>query len=480
MKDQRYVSFRRGAGLGLIGLALAAPGGGRTQTAVTLPPPVHIKVQRLDYKEVTLPNGLKVVTLEDHRAPVVTVQVWYRVGSKDEAQGKAGFAHLFEHLMFKGSAHVGPGEWDTYIERSGGSDNADTSFDRTRFYETVPSNALDRVLWLEADRMISLRVDDPNMKSERSVVEEEHRQDVENAPYGLVEEKLIAMLYPPGHPYAHSTIGVMADLDNAVLKDVQAFHDEYYKPNDATLIVVGDFKTADALARIREYFGPIPKATKSFTRYPAPMVEQTAERRETLTDKLATLPQVTITFRLPPITNPDTPIFDVMSQILSTGESARLYRSLVRDRQIATNVDGSPQELKLGGWFSFDAIVNAGKKPEEVEKALEDQIELLRTQPVSAVELEKAKNQALTAKVFGDVSTAQKASDLGEADLDYGTPDEVNRELAKLSAVTSADIQRVAQKYFAPNLRNVLIVLPAAAPSQASDAQTGAARQEAK
>jgi zinc protease len=408
------------------------------------------------------------------------VQVWYHVGSKDEAPGKAGFAHMFEHLMFKGSAHVGPGEWDTYIERSGGSDNADTYFDRTRYYETVPSNALDRVLWLEADRMISLRVDDPNMKSERAVVEEEHRQDVENAPYGLAGEKLINMLYPASHPYGHSTIGVMADLDNAVLKDVQAFHDEYYKPNDATLIVVGDFKTADALPRIRQYFGPIPKATKPFTRYPAPPVEQTAERRETLTDKLATLPQITLSFRLPPIASPETPAFDVMSQILSAGESSRLYRTLVRDKQIATNVDGSPQELKLGGWFSFSAIVNAGKKPEEVEKALEEQIELLRTQPVSAYELEKAKNQAVAAKVFGDVSTAQKATDLGEADLDYGTPDEVNHELAKLSAVTAADIQRVAQKYFAPNLRNVLTVLPAAGPSQTGDAQTGATHQEAK
>jgi zinc protease len=449
------------------------------QTQVTLPPPAHLKVQRLDYKETTLPNGLKVVTLEDHRAPVVTLQVWYHVGSKDEAPGKAGFAHLFEHLMFKGSAHVGPQEHARYVEQIGGDYNADTSFDRTRFFETVPSYALDRVLWLEADRMASLRVDEPNMKSERAVVEEEHRMDVENAPYGMLMESVGALLFPKGHPYAHTTIGIMSDLDSAVLKDVQAFHDEYYKPNDATLVLVGDFKTPEALAHIKQYFGPIPKATRPFTRYPVPPINQTAEHREVLYDKLAPLPMVTMAFRLPAADSPDTPVFDVMSQILSVGNSSRLYRSLVRDKQIATQVDGSPWQLKLGGMFFFDAIVNAGKTPEDVEKALDEQIVLLRTAPVSQEELEKAKNQALAAKVFAGVSTEQKASEMAEADLLYGTPEEANKELEQLDAVTAADIQRVAQKYFAPELRNVIMILPASMQPK-TGAQAATAGKEAQ
>jgi zinc protease len=479
MRYNHPAQFRLKVGLALSMLALLPGGPGVAQTSTALPPPVQVKVQRLDYKETKLSNGLKVVTLEDHRAPVVTLEVWYHVGSKDEPQGKAGFAHLFEHLMFKGSEHVGPQEHARYVEQIGGDYNANTSYDRTLYYETVPSYALDRILWLEADRMASLRVDDANMKSERAVVEEEHRLDVENAPYGVPFESLGSILYPKGHPYAHSTIGIMSDLDSAVLKDVQAFHDEYYKPDDATLVLVGDFKTPDALAHIKQFFGPIPKSTHPFTRYPAPPVTQTATLRKTLYDKLAPLPMVLVAFRLPPADSPDTPVFDVMAHILSEGESSRLYRSLVRDKQIATQADGSPQELKLGGIFYFDAVVNAGKKPEEVERALIEQIDLLRTEPVSPEELEKAKNQALTAKVFGSVSTEQKASDLGEADLLYGTPDEVNKELAQLSAVTAADIQRVAQKYFAPSVSNIITVLPASMQPKAG-AQASAAHAEAK
>ncbi len=429
------------------------------------PTAAAVKAPRLNFRETRLPNGLKVVTLEDHRAPVVTVEVWYHVGSKDEAPGKAGFAHMFEHLMFKGSGHMDPDSWDRYIQPIGGNDNADTYYDRTRFYETVPSYALDRILWMEADRMTSLRIDQPNMVSERAVVEEEHRMDVENAPYGQLQEKLGPMLFPAGSPYAHTPIGIMSDLDHASLADVQAFHAEYYRPDDATLVVVGDFKTSDALAQIRKVFGPVPKSTHPFTRYPMPTITQTAETRAVLTDKLAPLPLVVVAFRLPPTASPDTPVFDVISYILSTGNSSRLYRALVRDQQIATQVDGSPQDLLMGGIFYFDALANAGKKPEEVERALTTQIDLLRSQPVSAAELEKAKSQALTAKVFGSISTEQKASALGEADLLYGTPEAVNREQAKIAAVTAADVQRVARKYFAPEVRNVLTIVPAPPPS---------------
>lgn len=433
------------------------------------PAGASLTIPKLDYKQTTLPNGLKVVTLEDHRAPVVTLQVWYHVGSKDEEQGKAGFAHLFEHLMFKGSEHVGPQEHSRYVEQIGGDYNANTSFDRTLYYETVPSNALDRVLYLEADRMRSLRVDDPNLKSERAVVEEEHRLRVGNAPYGTLFENVQSLLYPKNHPYEHTTIGIMADLDSAALKNVQAFHDEYYKPDDATLVLVGDFKTEDAVAKITKNFGGIPKSTKPFTRYPVIASDQTAERRKTVYDKLAPLPMVVMAFRLPATEGPDArdlPVFDVMSGILSEGQSSRLNRALIRDQQIAVQAAGGAITLKLGGMFFFYAVANAGKSPDVIEKSLADQVELLRTQPVSQAELDKAKNQAISGKVFGTISTEAKANVLGEADLLYNTPEQANKELSGLQAVTAADIQRVAQKYFAPEQRNIMYMLPAAMDKQ--------------
>lgn len=464
MKSRHKRTLGAGLAAGALCLSLLPRANAQNETANGLPPAANTTIPRLAYKETKLANGLKVITLEDHRAPVVTLQVWYRVGSKDEAQGKAGFAHLFEHLMFKGSEHIGPQEHSRYVEQIGGDYNANTSFDRTLYYETVPSNALDRALYLESDRMRSLRVDAPNLKSERDVVEEEHRLGVENAPYGTLIENVQAMLYPAAHPYAHTTIGIMSNLDNAVLKDVQAFHDEYYKPDDATLVLVGDFKSDDALARITKYFGGVAKSAKPFTRYPTPSITQTVEQRKTLYDKLAPLPLVIVAFRLPATEGPDArdlPTFDVISRIISVGNSSRLYRSLVRDQQIAAQAGGSPETLKLGGMFFFDALANPGKTPEALEKSLVAQIELLRTEPVSQLELDKARNQAISGRVFGSISTEAKASELGEADLLYGTPDQANKELAELQAVTAQDIQRVAQKYFAPTQRNIIYMLPA-------------------
>ena len=421
-----------------------------------------IQPAKLDYKINMLPNGLKIVTLEDHRAPVVAIQVYYHVGSKDEAQGKAGFAHLFEHLMFKGSAHVGAEEHARIIERLGGYNNADTYFDRTRYVNTVASNALDRLLWLEADRMAALNVDEPNLRSERDVVKEEHRMDVENQPYGDLFEKVQALVFPKSHPYAHTTIGIMSDLDSAKLADVRAFHDEYYKPDNATLVLVGDFQTSDALTLARRYFAAIPRSKKPFTRYPAPRIDQQAERRAVFYDKLAPLPVIGMAYRTVPANSPDTPVLEVISQILSVGQSSRLNRALVRDQQIASDASGFTLSLAVDGLFMFQATANQGKMPADIEKALQEQVDLIRDTPVSAAELTKAKNQALSGKVFGSLSTAQKAEQLGDADLNYGTPEEVNRELTKLNAVTAEDVQRVARKYFTPQHRSVFYDLPAA------------------
>jgi zinc protease len=429
---------------------------------VTAPPAAATKPARLDYKEARLKNGLKVVTLEDHRAPVATLQIWYHVGSKDEPKGQQGFAHLFEHLMFKGSKNVGPEQHARYVEQVGASYNANTSFDRTLYFETVPSNALERMLFLEADRMASLKVDEANLKSERDVVKEEYRLRVANAPYGSLLPDVLKETYPAGHPYAHSTIGSIPDLDAATLPAVRAFHEEYYKPDNATLVLVGDFNTGDALKMIEKYFGPISKSKDGkFTRRPVPADTQKAERRETHYDKLAPLPLVGMAFRLPEPGSPDTPVFDVISQILSAGQSSRLYRSLVRDSQLAVDAGGGSLDLRLGGLYFVTATANAGKDPKAVENALQAEVDRLRTAPVGDGELTKARNQVLSGLVFGRISTEAKASALGNADLLYGTPEEANRTFDKLTRVTAADVQRVAQTYFAPDRRNVFSILPA-------------------
>ncbi|HLI49395.1 MAG TPA: pitrilysin family protein [Chthonomonas sp.] len=457
---QAFLSLATFILLWLFAPSLAKPLYGEKNPPLQLPP--------LNFKTTTLANGLKVITLEDHHAPVVTLEIWYHVGSKEEPPGKHGFAHLFEHLMFKGTAHLKPGDWDRYINGVGGDDNADTYFDRTRYYETVPSNALDMVLWMEADRMANLKVDQANMVSERAVVEEEHRMDVENAPYGRQEELLLSMLYPPNHPYGHATIGSKHDLDRATLRDVQAFHTEYYRPDNATLVLVGDFQTQRALQDIRKFFGAIPNAPSPPRRYPVPRIVQKAPKEQTVTDPLAPLPLVTLAFRTPKADDSATPVLEVISNLLSNGDSSRLYRALVRQTQLANSVSAYPNSLQIAGWFECDVSLNAGASPQKVVRLLQQEFAELRSQLVSPVELEKAKRQALVAHVFGLLSTEQKADALGEADLYYGNPAEVNQEINAIQRVSAEDVRRVARRYFAPHLFNILIMLPPNAASASS------------
>jgi zinc protease len=463
--SRRKLAYRRrSAAGGLAALSLTAfLTGGIVSIAAPHAAAQTVKPPRLDYKITTLKNGLKVVTLEDHRAPIVTVQIWYRVGSKEELKGQGGFAHLFEHLMFKGSKNVAPEEHARLVEQLGASYNANTFFDRTTYYETVPISALDRILYLEADRMTSLKVDEANLKSERDVVKEEYRLRIANAPYGSLLPEVLKLVYPVGHPYSHPTIGSIPDLDAAKLADVKAFHERYYAPDNATFVLVGDFKTSDVLKKVEQYFANIPKSkTGKFPRVPVPPDTQNAERRTTVYDKLAPLPLVGMAFRMPEIHSADTPVFSVIEQILSSGQSSRLYRSLVRDKQLAVQAAGQRLPLQLGGVFFFFAVANAGKDPATVEKAVIEEIEKLRTSPVSADELAKARNQVLTAQVFGLLSAEEKGTEIGQTDMLYGSPEQVNKEIEQIQKVAAADVQRVAQKYFAPTKRNVFVFLPAA------------------
>jgi zinc protease len=432
--------------------------------AASLPaqkPTAEVHPPKLAYTTHTLSNGLQVVLLEDHAVPVADVQVWYHVGSKDEQPGRTGFAHLFEHLMFKGSAHVGPDEHSRIIEAVGGYDNAQTNDDTTNFFETFPSNYLERVLWLEADRMGSLNVNEANFESERQVVEEEHRVRVDNAPYGYLEQDLRAAAFKV-HGYHHTPIGSIEDLNKATLADVREFHDTYYKPNNATLVIVGDFNSQQALAWAKKYFEGIPPSAKPIPRHDTPEPPQTEERVVKKSYSNTPLPAVVIGYKIPARYAPDAYPLDLASNILAGGESSRLYQTLVYKDQIAVESAGFGNFTEDPNLFWAYAVMNRGYTAEEGEKAVLGVLDGLKTKPVDPKELEKAKNQEISGFILGRDTDEEKAVALAEAAVIGKDPGLVNTELGRYLKVTPADIERVADKYFVPQQATVLIVTPAA------------------
>jgi len=423
------------------------------QTPATDQPP------KLVFHSHELPNGLHVILLEDHEVPIVNVQVWYHVGAKDERPGRTGFAHLFEHLMFKGSAHVGPDQQSRIIEAMGGFDNASTFDDFTYFYETFPSQYLARVLWLEADRMGSLDVSEANFQSEREVVKEERRVRVENEPYGYIEEDLRAAAFTV-HGYHHTAIGSMDDLNKATLADVRDFFNTYYKPNNATLIIVGDFQSSEALALANKYFDGIPASSNPIPRNDVPEPPQTSERVVEKSYSNTPLPAVVIGYKVPPRYSPDSYPLDLASNILAGGESSRLYQTLVYKDQIAVQSAGFGSFSEDPNLFWAYAILNSGHSPKEGEKAVVDVLDGLKTEPVSAKELEKAKNQEISADILGRQTDEEKAEALGYAAVIGKNAEIVNTDLRRYLAVTAPQIQQAAQKYFSKNQATVLLITP--------------------
>ena len=449
--------FRKSVGVVavMLGTAFPAPLAAQENSPQVLP-------EKLAFTSHTLSNGLQVILLEDHAVPVIDLQVWYHVGAKDERPGRTGFAHLFEHLMFKGSAHVGAEQHSRIIEAIGGFDNASTYDDYTNFFETFPSNYLERVLWLEADRMGSLIVDEENFKSEREVVKEERRVRIENQPYGYIEEDLRAAAFTV-HGYHHTAIGSMEDLDNAKLEDVREFFSTFYKPNNATLIVVGDFKSDQALAWAKKYFEGIPASAAPIPRIDKPEPPQTEERVVKKSYSNTPLPAVVIGYKVPPKYSPDAYSLDLASNILAGGESSRLYQQLVYKDQIAVQAAGFGNFTEDPNLFLAYAILNSGHTAEEGEKATLAVLDGLKTQPVEARELEKAKNQEISGFILGRETDEEKAVALGGAAVIGKNPDLVNTELGRYLKVTPSDIQRVAKEYFMDQHATVLIVTPAAA-----------------
>jgi zinc protease len=420
------------------------------------PPQLHIVTE-------ILPNGLRIVMLEDHAAPVINVQMWYHVGSKDERPGRTGFAHLFEHLMYKGSAHVPAEEHSRLIEAMGGQDNAYTQDDVTVFWETFPNNYLERVLWLEADRLGSLNVDQANFESEREVVKEERRVRVDNVPYGKVIEDLYAAAFTV-HPYHHTTIGSMDDLNKATLPDVQDFFHTYYRPDNATMVIVGDFTTQQATAWAQKYFGGIPKPAQPIPRNATPEPSQAAERRLEQSYPNSPLPAIVIGYKMPAAYAADSYPLELAANILSAGESSRLYRKLVYEDQSAVQVFGAGNFTEDPNLFFAVAVMNQGKTAAEGEKEIQDVLEVMRTTPVTQADLDKARNQEISSFILGRETVQSKADAIGRYAVIGRNAGLINTDLSNYLKVTAADIQRVARDYFTAVHATVLVVEPPKAP----------------
>ena len=428
--------------------------------ALSLAPATHAAVRppRLDYTMTTLDNGLKVVFLEDHSTPIVHLQIWYHVGSKNERPGRTGFAHFFEHMMFKGSKNVEPEGHPSYVSSVGGQSNAYTNEDATVFWETVPAQYLPLVLWLEADRMASLRIDEAAFKNEREVVKEERRMRIENQPYGRLQEIISDQAFTT-HPYKHPVIGSMKDLDAASVEDVRDFWRTYYVPNNATAVIVGDFETKEASQLAARYLGRVPKSDRPVPRDIPREPPQTKEKRVTLTDEWP-LPAVVVAHHIPYDGHPDSYPLHIASKILSDGQSSRIYRQLVYEKRIALAAFGGANIIEDPNLFYAVAVVQPGHSPAEAADALIAELDRLRDGPVSAAELQQAKNQFARDYILSRETDQQKAEQLGHAVVIHNDIRTADGEFDIFQNTTAADVQRVARTYFTPENRLVLTILP--------------------
>jgi len=416
---------------------------------------------KVTFTDTRLRNGLRVIVAEDHNAPVYSIAVSYNAGSRDERKGRTGFAHLFEHMMFKGSENVGPGEHFTLVFNNGGGMNGTTNKDRTLYFETLPANQLDLGLFLEADRMRSLEITQENLDNQRNAVQEERRLGVDNRPYGKAFEAIDSLAYT-NFSYQHSVIGSMADLSAATVQDVQAFFKTYYAPNNAVIAIVGDVKTAEVIEKARKYFEAIPRQKDPD---PVDMTEPTptGERRLALEDPLARLPLVTINWVVPSSSSKDDAALSVLATVLGSGRSGRLYESVVRQQALATQLNVSKAESRGPGLFQALLFVQQGKSPADLEKAVLAEVDKVKQNGVQDWELEKARASARRQMVSSLQSSLQRAVTLSQNALFYNEPDRINTRAKMISDVTAADVQRVAKAYLNDNNRSVIVATPKAA-----------------
>lgn len=449
---------------------MAAAGGGAACTSVRTPTngiatltsvsTSTTSVPRIPFEKLTLPNGLEVILHEDHSTPIIAVDTWYKVGSGDEKPGRTGFAHLFEHIMFMGSQNVPVGQFDKWLEAAGANNNGTTTGDRTNYYETMPSNALPLALWLDADRMGRLLpvMDQAKLDLQRDVVKNERRQRYDNTPYGRWNETVMAALYPPDHPYHWPTIGSMADLSAASLDDVKQFFRTYYAPNNATLVIAGDFSRDSALTWVNRYFGPIPRGPQM---PPRPVVPEVTLPRDTflaLEDRV-TLPRLYQTWVTTRQYSPDDAPLDVLADVLAGDKNSRLYKSLVFDKQVAQDVTVFQNSTKLDGYFTIIVTPKPGHTPAEMARLVAQQVDSVVKYGITPRELARALNTRRAAFLDRMASVLGKADQLAEYNYFVGDPDYIQQDAARYDHVTAADVQRVATKYLTKP-RVVLTVVP--------------------
>ena len=417
-----------------------------------------VSVPSVKFSDTKLKNGLRVIISEDHTAPVFSIVITYNVGSRNERKGRTGFAHLFEHMMFKGSENVGAREHNFLIANNGGTMNGTTNEERTLYFEAVPSNQLELILFLEADRMRSLDVSQANLDNQREVVKEERRLRLDNEPYGKSGERQQELMFD-NFAYKHSVIGSMDDLSAATVADVRDFFRIYYAPNNAVLAVVGDVKAADALARVRKYFESIPSQ-------PAPpepdMTEppQAKEKRLALDDALARLTRLDIGWHTPAGLTADYDALSVLGTILSGGRSSRFYENIVRQKQLAMSVMGNAMEARGPSMFRVMGMVAPGKTVADLEAAVYEEIEKVKTGKIEDWEIEKARNNARRSFLSSTGSSLFRAMMLSQYAVYYNDPNLINTRFERIGKVTAADVQRVAQKYLTPENRTVVITNP--------------------
>jgi zinc protease len=433
--------------LAALGAALAAP----------------VPAQAPAVSEATLDNGLRVLIAEDRRSSIVSVQTWYRVGSRNEQPGATGLAHFLEHMMFKGTPGLAKGDFARTVTREGGQYNAFTSHDLTSYYVNIASDRVDQVLALEADRMRNLLLDPGEVDAERQVVMEERRTRTEDSPDGLLVEEFSAIAYM-AHPYGWPIIGWMDDIRRITATQLRGFYDLYYVPNNAILVVVGDVDAGRVLARAREVFGRIPRGPE-----PPPVLavepRQVSDRRVTVQKEEARLATVYLGWHVPNHRSPDAPVLELLSTILSDGRASRLYRKLVYEQRLALSAGGDYRYFSVDpGLFWFWASVLPGQTHEVIERALLAEVDLLKREPVPEEELARAKNQIEAAFVWEQDSVHSRASTLARFEL-LGSWRLLDRFVPTIRAVTAADVQRVARTYFPPDRKNVGILLPAEPPA---------------
>ncbi len=423
---------------------------------------------RIQLDTFSLSNGLKVVLAPDHSTQVVAVDVWYNVGSRNEMVGRTGFAHLFEHMMFQGSANVAKGAHMSMVEQAGGQLNGSTQDDRTNYWEVLPSNRYNMGLWLEADRMRSLAITAANFENQRETVKEERRMRIDNQPYSGAFLKGVTAPFNAQtcFAYGHEVIGSMTDLDAAKTEDVKAFFDLYYAPNNATLTLVGDFDPAEARKLIQQYFGEIPRGKQ-----PPPVTCETkfnaGERRESVIDQKATLPAVLRIYLVPEYKNQDHAALDLLATILGGGESSRMNRAIAREAKaaLATQVGLDVTGPHRGpSTFAALAIANQGVSTDSIDKLIAIEIAKVVADGVTDEELNKAKNSRRAGVVFGRQQALNTAESIQSAAMYLGDPSAISNTLDRYMKVTKEDIKRVAGQYLRPDNSTVVLIKPPEGP----------------